>query len=280
MILSDRDHEKPEAVEFPFRLRGNLTMALEVEEVSPEGVARMTLAYQDFDFEVFNKIRDREVKVILNREGAQTWEGERLINEVKSDQENFPLRELAEERFLMEIDKQGKIHKMELPSGLSDTIPYLSLKDVLEQAQPAFPEKAILEGESWSREVEASLPGRTRRWGAGKHWSSEINYTFRRSDKKEGKEIYFIEVQGAISQQEEPAGNKEKPKSGVRSFLQDVSGEILFDPVAGEVISSRILLNQKVKVAIEVGKIMNDTGFDIDLDFTLHFDMDRKTIPR
>jgi len=276
MVLADRDREKPESVEFPFRLRGNLIMTQRVEEVSPDGVARIELTYRDFDFEVVNKVREREVKVVINSEGSQTWEGDRLLNEISADQDDFPLREMVEDKFSARIDQRGRIQEMKLPSGLSDTIPYLSLNEVLDQAQPAFPEESIPEGESWIREVDISLPGRTQRWGGDRKWSSKIEYTFQSRDKKEDKEEYLFEVKGTIAQPEAPAVVQEEPESGVNTFIQNLSGEILFDPSAGEVISSRIQLEQKVKVAIEVGRIMRDTGFDIDVDFKLRFNINRR----
>ena len=252
-LFSSTQAKKAEEITLPVNFKGTFLLEAVIDRVSPAGTAGLGISYKDFNCRITNRVRDREITMLLTDQMMRVEERGEIRKELKDGDSGFPLNGIVGSSFELEVDSQGKIIRAEVPPDPGSAFPYMKLDNVFDQIQPEFPLAAIPIGTSWSREVKVSPPESGRPWNRGQTWTIKLNSTFR-GFKKGKNQIALIDLSGNIKQSISPE-EKEDQSSGLKRSSHKLSGTIEFDLKRGIVLSSRSVLEQELDIMMLIEQI-------------------------
>ncbi len=260
----DAEEDEEDRIPLPFRLKGGYLMELKVEEVSPAGEAELSLGYRDFDLTSVSRIREREISTSLTDRGLTITEGDRVIRETGSGEEDFPLRGVVGEKFRFRVDDRGTVLEARVPPAPERLFPSLQFEAFLERMQPEFPREPIPAGASWSRTVEVPVSGLGWHGDRGERWVVRLESTFRGFDQRR-RETALIDFSGSFQQEipEPPEG------SGLRASSHHLTGTFRFDIPGGRVLSSSSTLRQSLEIRVAFDQAPRGRSFQSRVEDTV-----------
>ncbi len=273
-VATESFEESLEEMEFPVLIAGDLILETTVKNVSERNVAELALAYQDLDFKITNRMKDRELVFVLNDRQMEMKEGDRVLNVEEFGGPGYPLNGIVGGVFTVEVDERGGVTRLEGPPGFTRSFPYLDFTGVLEQLQPDFPEEAIQVGESWSRDVDVSVPGLGMPWDKGVSWKMELLSQFRGFAEEKDGEVALIDYRGTLDQKK-PADEPADSPFEVERAQHKLTGEFGFDLQSGQVLFNRISLDQEMDIRMgsdktgRHGELNVHVNFQAEVDFEL-----------
>lgn len=267
--LSSASSGKPERLELPVEMEGTVAYSLEVKEVSPEGVADLLLTVTDAEATVRNEVRGRKLRMELGREGLKTFEADRLMKEVPAGSDDYPLKGTLGTPFRLRIDGRGKVLSSGLPAEIARAFPLPDLRQLLAGGLPDFPEAAVRPGETWQSEAVLAMPAVGKPWAGGETWKMGLGSFLRRVGREGGNPAAFISFSGRMEQGWTGTEEEKRKRSGIKSFVQTVSGELCFDTQMGVLRTSRETVAQEFRIFMTLDRIVPGEGFDIEVDFSL-----------
>jgi len=254
--------------EFTLEIEGKLRLSLAVDSVTPEGVAEILVTYSGIRLSASDNHDGRNLKVIMTEEGIETWEGDVLINEVVPGDPEFFLGELSGRSFRMVMDSRGRVVELEEPSALLEAVPYVRFRELLLAAQPELPENRVKPGDAWERRLGLTLPSLADRYSPGETYEGLTRYTYLENGEREKLAPIRLGITSELVRSE-----AEKKPSALLGFSQGSSGEVVFDPEAGCLISSRLELEQELAVRIAIPQLAEEQGIRLETEIELEFEM-------
>jgi len=262
--------DREEEISLPVRLEGGYLMVITVEEVAPGGEAELSLNYRDFQLTSISRVRDREMTAVLTDRDLVISEGDRVIKEVRSGEEEYPLRGIVGDKFEFRVDDRGTILESRLPPAPDRLFPSLRFEAFLERMQPDFPREPVPVGSSWTRAVAVPGPGLGRHWDRGDRWTVEIESTFSGFAGR-GDRVARIDFSGDFRQ--ESPDQEDGGRSGLRGSFHSLEGNYEFDREAGRVLSSRSTLRQNLDLKIAFDQVLRGREIDIRVDDTMEVEI-------
>ncbi len=249
---------------FPVRLEGGYLMVLRVREVSPQGEARIALSYREFDLATTSVIQEREMSVRLTDDRVLVSEGDRVIQETRAGDGEFPLRGVIGEEFELRVDERGTIREARVPAPPEKLFPALRFESFLERMQPEFPGDPVPIGSTWSRTIAIPGPGIQRHWDQGERWEVRLDSTFR-GFAEPGEETAVIDYTGSFEQSKP----EEEPGSGLRGSSHHLSGTTRFDLSRGRMISGSSTLRQSLEIRMPFEQVLRGRNMDFRVEDTV-----------
>lgn len=265
-VATDSFEKSLEEMEFPVLISGDLLLESTVKSVSERNVAELTLAYQDLDFKITNRMKDRELVFVLNDRQMEMKEGDRVLNVEEFGGPGYPLNGIVGGVFTVEVDGRGGVTRLEGPPGFTRSFPYLDFTGVLEQLQPDFPEETVRVGESWSRSVDVSVPGLGMPWDKGESWKMELLSQFRGFEEGQEGKVALIGYRGTLDQKKAEGEPADSPFDVTRA-KHKLTGEFGFDLQSGQVLFNRTSLDQEMDIRVESDKAGRHGKLDVQVTF-------------
>lgn len=271
-LASPPSAAKKERLDLPVEMEGTIACSLEVKDVSPEGAADILLTITEAEVTIRNEVRGRKMRMELSRSGLRSFEVDRLMKEIPSSSADFPLQGILGAPFRLRIDSRGKVVSSDLPSELTGSFPLPNLRQMIVGGLPDFPAAAVRRGESWQNDAVLAMPAVGRPWSRGETWKVGLNSVLKKVVRAEGKPAAFISFSGRMEQQWTGTEEEKRNGSGIKSFVQAVSGERRFDLERGMLLGSRETVAQEFRLFMSMDKIVEGNGFDVEVDFSLSVD--------
>jgi len=271
-LASPASSAEKDRLALPVEMEGTIAYSLEVTEVSAEGVADILLRVDAVEATIRNEVRGRKMRLELDSSSLRSFEVDRLMKEVPASSGDFPLRGILGVPFRLRIDSRGQVLSCDLPSGIQGSFPLPNLRQMIVGGLPDWPEAAVRRGESWQSDAVLSMPGVGKPWSRGETWKVGLNSVLRRVGREQGKPAAYISFSGRMEQQWTGTEEEKRQNSGIKSFVQTVSGERLFDLERGRLRSSREPLAQEFRIFMNLDQVVAGSGFDVEVDFSLRAD--------
>ena len=192
MTLSGLPEEK-EAKSIDMDIYLEMDSSQKVLAVDEEGTADLELSYDRLTEKITSVgqtmeiIADKNV-TIMRQNGKVIYDSTAPGAEGRPS----PFKGLIEQSMSMKVTKTGKILEIKGLEGLKRVMPQLDIQGMIKQSQPAFPEKEVRIGESWTQDVELPLPQ------VGKPVTIETEYTLKGFEKINGYNCARIEVKADV----------------------------------------------------------------------------------
>ncbi|KQC14463.1 MAG: hypothetical protein APR56_03710 [Methanosaeta sp. SDB] len=261
-----REDAEEDRIGLPVRLEGSYLMRFRVDQVFPDGEAKLLLSYRDFDLTTVSAVHNREISVHLTDRKLLVSEAGRVTREVAGEDDDFPLRGVVGEEFEFQVNSRGTILMARVPEAPERLFPSLQFDSFLERMQPEFPLQPVPLGTSWSRTLEIPGPGIDRDWDQGEEWSIQLETTLRDRSGPQ-REIALLDTTGSFRQ--EISDEEREGRAGLLASSHQLSGTTRFDLPAGRVISSTSRLEQKLDIRIGLEKFLPGRNIDLRVDATV-----------
>lgn len=188
MTLSGLPEEK-EATSRDMDIHLEMDSSQKVLAVDEEGTAELEFSYD----RLIEKITSagQTMEIIADKNATIMRQNGKVIYDStapEAQERPSPLKGLIGQSMSMKVTKSGKILEAKGLEGLKKLMPQLDIQGMIKQSQPAFPEKKVRIGESWTQDVELPLPQ------VGKPVTIETKYTLKGFEKVKGYNCARIEA--------------------------------------------------------------------------------------
>ena len=188
MTLSGLPGEK-EATSIDMDIHLEMNSSQKVLAVDEEGAAALELSYD----RLIEKITfaGQTMEIIADKNATIMRQNGKVIYDSTvpgAEGRPSPFEGLIGQSMSMKVTKTGKILEVKGFEGLKRLMPQLDIQGMIKQSQPAFPEKKVRIGESWTQDVELPLPQ------VGKPVTIETKYTLKGFEKTKGYNCARIEA--------------------------------------------------------------------------------------
>jgi hypothetical protein len=233
----------------PSDMRFDMAMGIDmdVNEVLPDGAARMMISYKEYD--------------------VQVYVGDSLLMDSSNPEMAEMMRTMQQMQPIMVMEPSGKVREIE---GMEEMMSGMGgdLSSQLSQIQPFFPEEGVRVNESWNQTFTQEMPMPNM---PGSMMIVEVNadYTLTGIEQVEGHDIAVIATEMTMTM--ETTGDS--PMISGMEMTGEGEGTMRFDITGGYLASSEMVMETNVETTMDQGGQELTTIIAMDMNMT----MDLKT---